>query len=333
MKYQPGLRPAALSCASAGAPTQTNTAKRRLHVDLRVDEFLSLLTCSETVVLSMPKSPPHRFMGIDLLRNQEALLRLAGVEYILAREYGIAGSTLGNTELARELGVSAILKPSLGEVIEASRDKLPPATLKSLKELKLLRDAVLHGEAPLLTKGFISRIRAIYGDVRRLCAQPLPYELQVAIDQAEKVRHTANAWKEPANFHWLGHLLRLVAIERELREFLRRRGVSIRRLLAINCIHAAMEDPLVVAGRLPPRLLTTLKKALILRNLIAHGGLVDLTEPHQKVLKEAEAGVREVLSAAEFRQGGGKAGLGHFANPDLGAGLALITLAGGQFAQ
>jgi hypothetical protein len=323
----------ALSCASAGAPSQSNTAIRRLHVDLPVDDFLSLLARGEDVTLSMPKSPPHRFMGIDLLRNQEGFRRLAAVEYLLSLNCGITGSTLGNTELARELEVSAILRPSLGELIEASREKLPPPTLRNLEELKPLRDAVLHGAAPLLTKGFVGRIRSIYGDVRRLCTQPIPDELQLAIDHAETVRHTANAWKDPANFRWLGHLLRLVAIERELRNFLRSRGVPIHRLRAINCIHAALEDPLVVAGRLPPGLLRNLKKALILRNLLAHGGLVELNESHQRVLNEAEAGVREVLSAAEFREGGGKAGLGQFDNLGLGLGLAALTLAGGQLAQ
>jgi hypothetical protein len=173
----------------------------------------------------------------------------------------------------------------------------------------------------------------IYRDVRRICIEPIPDELHAAIELAEQLRKRAEAWREPANFQLLADILRLVGIERELRNFLRRRGVPVSRLGAITCLHAALDDEVVGARRLPERFLPTLKKALVLRNLLVHGGLVALTESHRAVMTEAEAKVREVLSAAEFCESGGKADLGNFHNPGLMAGLAAFTSVGGQLSR
>lgn len=326
---KPGQLPVGTPCASAGPSRQSPTSPVRLHREMRVDQLLDALDRGQSVTLHLPNGQSVFVDAVDLLRTQEALLLFAAMECVLLKLTDI-GCEPGNAKICQELEIESPARPTLCALIKGSEGKLGKGLAGNLRRLKERRDGLLHGTDPVFTKRYVKQVRHACAEVMKLAPDAVSPDLHRQITLCQSARNNNKGWKHPDNTALLRSLLRLVAIEVTLREYLQSIGIATRSLKAINCLHRLLDSVSEQDVRWPRGMAWNLLKVLILRNALAHGHIFELTVAHLAVVQRADQNLDQVLGNVAVRKAGGSVSLGELGNSALAMGLVAITTVGGR---
>lgn len=287
--------------------------------------LIRTLAAGKTATVTLACGNPHRFEPRDLLRNQEAVLLFAAIEQVLARYVGNNAKEIANVELCAELGLSPVRVPSLSLLLDRSRGKLPSSLIQGLYSLKSLRNAVLHGSAPLFVKGNVKRIRKSYADLLEHTNMSPDAALGDAIALSRASLQNPSSIQNPASYAFLVDLIEMVDVERSLRNHLIAQGMKVQALQAVECAHELLKH--LKTNYLPKGLVGNLRRIFILRNHTAHGLLFGLTPAHKALVGKTSADMHGAISGTNLAKSGGKMTLGDgFANGALALGLAAVSL-------
>lgn len=265
----------------------------------------------------------------DLIRTEETLLLFAAMESVMLK-ISMVGCEPVNEKICKELEIECPARPPLSALIRGSKDKLGKVLAERLWRLKDRRDGLLHGTDPIFTKRFVKQVRQACAEVMTLAPDAVNPELRRQIARCQNARNTMGGCKHPGNTALLRSLLRLVAIEVTLREYLQSNGIASRSLKAINCVHKLLESVSEQDVSWPSGMAWNLRKVLVLRNALAHGHIFELTVAHLAVVQRAEQDLNQVLGNVAVRKAGGSVSLGELGNSALAMGLVAITTAGGR---
>lgn len=299
-----------------------NTPTQKNHDALALIRDLS---AGKTVEVTLACGNPYQFEPRDLLRNQEAVLLFAGIEQVLARYVGSDAKQIANVELCAELGLSPVRVPSLSQLLDQSKGKLPSSLIQSLYSLKSLRNAVLHGSAPLFLKGNVKRIRKAYVELLKHANMSPDPALGEAIALSRARLQNPSSIQVPANYAFFIDLLEMVDVERSLRNHLIAQGMKVQALQAVECAHELLKH--LKPKYLPKGLVGNLRRVFILRNHTAHGLLFGLTPDHKALVAKTSAEMHSAISGTNLAKSGGSMTLGDgFTNGALALGLAAVSL-------
>ena len=328
---KPGLRPAGTSCASTGPAHEGHPSPVRLHREMSGEQMIDVLLRGGELHLELPNGQRIVAEATDLLRTQEALLLFAAMECVLLKLTDI-GCEPGNAKICQELEIESPARPTLFALINGAEGRLGKGLAGNLRRLKERRDGLLHGTDPIFTKRYVKQVRQACAAVMALAPDAVSTDLRRHIARCEMARSTKDGGKNPASSSLLKSLLRLVAIEVALRDYLESAGKGTRSLKAIRCVHTFLESVAENEVRWPKGMVWNLKKVLVLRNALAHGHVFQLTDAHLAVVERAERDLDQVLGSVAVRKAGGSISLGDLGNSALAMGLVAITTVGGRVA-
>lgn len=284
-------------------------------------EVIERLCANESVRVRLDCGDHHVFKPVDALLNQETVLMLASIEQRLALVAGCVAEDSGDPELCGELGVSSAMVPPLSALLRESRRFLPGGLWRELSDIKSVRDEVLHGGFPLFVRHNVEAVRRVYGSLVRFAPKLSTPALDRMIKACRTRQCVQNLRITSQDVQFIRDLMSLTAIERTLRVHLAEDGVAVRDLKVIECAHELMNVALVNRHGWPRGLMTKLRMVFILRNLLAHGGLLALSEMHHALVAETAVGLGHVMGGAAMAKAGGKLSLGDFQNNSFASGL------------
>jgi hypothetical protein len=254
-----------------------------------------------------------------LLQNYEAILRMAGIEQILAESIGLAhGSTelkIADAKLSRFADVPAYWVLPLGELIKraAKQRSIPTIILTNLPLLKGLRDSVMHGETEAfgqLTRKTIGRTYTLL--LKQGVNAPRP-ELQDRIEAIAKAKVDGTGADEM--LVTLGTLYQAIEAEVEIRKALKEAKAfkgelplveSIFELMRATGTHRAIFQRDNLAWKF--------RACALVRNHLVHGTIIVPNSRHTQVVNETHKLLGQAIAEIRFRKNGGKSSEGDFRN-------------------
>jgi hypothetical protein len=254
-----------------------------------------------------------------LLQNYEAILRMAGIEQILAESIGLAhGSAelrIADAKLSRFADVPAYWVLPLGELIKsaAKQRSVPSIILDGLPVLKGLRDSVMHGE----TEKFGQQTRKTIGRTYTLLLKqgvnaPRP-ELQARIEAVAKAKADGTGADEM--LVTLGTLYQAIEAEVEIRKALKEARVFKGELPLVESIFELMRATVThrtIFQR--DNLAWKFRACALVRNHLVHGTIIVPNSRQTKIISETYALLGQAIAEIRFRKNGGKSSEGDFRN-------------------
>jgi hypothetical protein len=208
--------------------------------------------------------------------------------------------------------------PPISALLRKAEGRLPRHLLGRLWAIKTLRDEVLHGAAPLFIEPTVSRIRAAHKELSDYTGRRPEGDVGSLLAATRDALCSARSEIDHSKTCFVRDLYRLVDLEVILRAHLAESGVAVRNLMVIECAHELLADRNLRGIRLPGSLLRNLRGTFIIRNHLAHGMIVRLSDVQARHVEKTERDLTDVIAAAEFVRGGRKASVG-----DFGTSLAL----------
>ncbi len=254
-----------------------------------------------------------------LLQNYEAILRMAGIEQILAESIGLAHGSealrIADAKLSRFADVPAYWVLPLGELIKRASKlrKIPSPLLESIQMLKKIRDAVMHGEVDT----FGQQTRKFIGSQYRLLLRhgvhtPRP-ELKARIEAVAQAKLTGVGANEMLTT--LGTLYRAIESEVEIRKAIKEAGVFKGDLPLVESIFELMRATGTHRKIFERDNLTwKFRASALVRNHLVHGTIITPNTRQTEVVAQSHELLGQTIAEIRFRRDGGKSSEGDFTN-------------------
>lgn len=254
-----------------------------------------------------------------LLQNYEAILRMAGIEQILAESVGLAHGSdelkIADAKLSRFADVPAYWVLPLGELIKRATKQrsIPTIILESLPALKGLRDSVMHGETETFGQQTRKTIGKTYEQLLRHGVHTPRPELRARISQVAQAKVDGKGVDEM--LATLGSLYRTIEAEVEIRKALKEAKVfkgelplveSIFELMRATGTHRAIFQRDNLAWKF--------RACALVRNHLVHGTIIVPNSRHTQIIDETYELLGQAIAEIRFRKNGGKSSEGDFRN-------------------
>jgi len=254
-----------------------------------------------------------------LLQNYEAILRMAGIEQILAESIGLVPGSedlkVANAELSRFAEVPAYWVFPLGQLIDlADKQKsIPYGLLKQIADLKVIRDSVMHGESDAFGQRTRKTIRQVYEQLLKRGVHAPSATLRARIEAVIKAKADGTGAEEMLTT--LGTLYRAIECEVEIRRAIKEAGAFKGELPLVESIFELMR----ASGRhreifKRDNLAWKFRASALVRNHLVHGRIIVPTKRQADVVDQAHESLGQAITELRFKQDGGTASTGEFRN-------------------
>jgi len=254
-----------------------------------------------------------------LLQNYEAILRMAGIEQILAESIGLAhGSSelkIADAKLSQFADVPAYWVLPLGELVKlvGKQRSIPRSLLADVVMLKSLRDSVMHGEADTFGPKSRKAIGNTYAQLLRHGIHAPRPELRNRIERVAQAK--ANSKGSDEMLTTLGTLYRAIESEVEIRKALKEAGIFKGPLPLVESIFELMGASVThreIFRR--DHLSWKFRASALVRNHLVHGTIIVPNSRHSQVINQTHELLGQAIAEIRFRKNGGKSSEGEFRN-------------------
>jgi hypothetical protein len=256
---------------------------------------------------------------VKLLQNYEAILRMAGIEQILAESVGQApGSVklkIANAELSRFADVPAYWVLPLGKLIGlADKQKsIPFGILKQIAHLKAIRDSVMHGQTDTFGEQTRKAIRQAYEQLLQRSIHTPSAELRSRIASVTQAKVNGTGADEMLTT--LGTLYRAIESEVEIRTSMKEAGVLKGELPLVESIFELKRASGVHQKIFQRDNLTwSFRANALVRNHLVHGTIITPNKRQADVVNQAYQLLGQTIAELSFKKNGGTAATGEFRN-------------------
>jgi hypothetical protein len=254
-----------------------------------------------------------------LLQNYAAILRMAGIEQTLGESIGLAPGSgelkIADAKLSRYADVPAYWVLPLGELVSraAHQKSIPHDVLGRIADLKVLRDAVMHGEADNFGQQTRKSIRQVYEMLLARSRYTPTQALRTRIEAVEQAKNTGDGVEEMLST--LGTLYRAIESEVEIRAAMKEAGIYKGDLPLVESIFELKR-----ASGAHRRIFTRdnltwkFRASALVRNHLVHGSIIVPSARQTEVVNLAYQILGQTLAEICFRKNGGVASDGDFRN-------------------
>ena len=254
-----------------------------------------------------------------LLQNYEAILRMAGIEQILAESIGLAHGSeelkIADAKLSRFADVPAYWVLPLGELIKhaGKHRKIPSPALESVLMLKKIRDAVMHGELDAFGQQTRKFIGTQYGLLLKKGVHSPRPELKARIEAVAQAKLAGDGADEMLTT--LGTLYRATESEVEIRKAIKEAGVFKGELPLVESIFELMRATGTHRKIFERDNLTwKFRASALVRNHLVHGTIITPNTRQTEVVVQSHELLGQTIAEIRFRRDGGKSSEGDFTN-------------------
>lgn len=256
---------------------------------------------------------------VKLLQNYEAILRMAGIEQILAESVGHAPGSVklkvANAELSRFADVPAYWVLPLGQLIGlADKQKsIPYGILSQVAQLKATRDSVLHGQADTFGEQTRKAIKQAYEQLLQHSIHTPSAELRARIESVTRAKVDGTGADEM--LATLGTLYRAIESEVEIRTAMKDAGVLKGELPLVESIFE-LKRASGVHQKIFKRdnLAWKFRASALVRNHLVHGTIITPNKRQTDVVDEAHQLLGQAIAELGFKKNGGTTATGEFRN-------------------
>jgi uncharacterized membrane protein len=256
---------------------------------------------------------------VKLLQNYESILHMAGIEQVLGESIGLTpgseGLKIANAELSRFADVPAYWVMPLGERIHHARrlESLPVGLLNRVADLKVVRDAVMHGELAAFGKETRKAIRQAYEDILQHGMHTPTEALRARIEAVSRAK--ADNASADEMLSTLRTLYQAIESEVEIRTAIKEAGIfkgilphveSIFELMRASDLHRKIFKRDNLAWKF--------RASALVRNHLVHGSILTPTKRQSDVVEQAHQLLGQAVTELRFKQAGGRASAGEFRN-------------------
>jgi len=256
---------------------------------------------------------------VKLLQNYEAILRMAGIEQTLSEAISLTPSSealkVADAELSRYADVPAYWILPLTELIEmAGRQQAIPAdVLGKVARLKVIRDAVMHGEADTFGEKTRKSIRETYELLLTRSRHTPTLALRARIEAVSRAK--VDGYQAEEMLITLSTLYRAIEAEVEIRAALKEAGVFKGTLPLVESIFelkraSSHHQKLFQRDNLAWKF----RASALVRNHLVHGTIVTPTDRQTAVVNQAHRLLGQAIAELSFKKNGGTTATGEFRN-------------------
>ena len=256
---------------------------------------------------------------VKLLQNYEAILRMAGIEQILAESIGQAPGSVklkvANAELSRFADVPAYWVLPLGKLIGLAdkRKSVPYDILKQIACLKATRDSVMHGQADTFGEQTRKSIKHAYEQLLQRSIHTPSAELRARVAAVAQAKTDGTGADEMLTT--LGTLYRAIESEVEIRTAMKDAGILKGELPLVESIFELKRASSVHQKIFQRDNLTwSFRANALVRNHLVHGTIITPNKRQTDVVIQAYQLLGQAIAEIRFRKDGGKASEGDFTN-------------------
>lgn len=254
-----------------------------------------------------------------LLQNYEAILHCAGIEQMLTEALGRGPSLMlledADLTLSQYAEVLPAWLPSLGSLIKdaGSRKAVAADLLKSVEEIKLHRDKVLHGQQPWFGASLRKRIKCVFLALRQNKQHTPRAEVLKRLAEVER----AKKGESPADeiLETLETLYLSIEAESDVRDALPKpRGKRLPLPAVASIFELKQLDPALTQIFKRDSLSRRLRASALIRNHLVHGSLITPTERQTSIIRSAHELLGQALVEFQLKKNGGHTAGGDFRN-------------------
>jgi hypothetical protein len=256
---------------------------------------------------------------VKLLRNYEAILRMAGIEQTLGESIGLATGSealqIADAQLSRYADVPAYWVLPLGELIKrAARQRtIPGDVLRRVADLKLIRDAVMHGETDTFGEKTRKAIRETYELLLKRSKHAPTHALRARIEAVTRAK--ADGYQAEEMLATLGTLYQAIEAEVEIRTAMKAAGIfkgPLPHVESIFELKRASDDHAKIFQR--DNLAWKFRASALVRNHLVHGTIIVPSDRQAAVVHEAHRLLGQAIAELSLKQNGGTTATGEFRN-------------------
>jgi hypothetical protein len=256
---------------------------------------------------------------VKLLQNYEAILRMAGIEQTLGESIGLAPGSealkIADAKLSRYADVPAYWILPLGELIKraGSLQSIPGDVLNRVAELKLIRDAVMHGETDTFGEKTRKSIRETYELLLKRSKYTPTLALRARIEAVTRAK--ADGYQAEEMLATLGTLYRAIEAEVEIRTAMKEAGIFKGTLPHVESIFelkraSGAHEKIFQRDNLAWKF----RASALVRNHLVHGTIIVPTDRQTAVVHEAHRLLGQAIAELSLKQNGGTTATGEFRN-------------------
>lgn len=254
-----------------------------------------------------------------LLQNYEAILHCAAIEQMLTEALGRGPSLMlledADLTLSQYAEVLPAWLPSLGSLIKdaGSRKAVADDLLKSVEEIKLHRDKVLHGQQPWFGASLRKRIKGVFLALRQNKQHTPRAEVLKRLTEVER----AKKGESPADeiLETLETLYLSIEAESDVRDALPKpRGKRLPLPAVASIFELKQLDPALTQIFKRDSLSRRLRASALIRNHLVHGSLITPTERQTSIIRSAHELLGQALVEFQLKKNGGHTAGGDFRN-------------------
>ena len=203
----------------------------------------------------------------------------------------------------------------LGERIHHARrlESLPVGLLNRVADLKVVRDAVMHGELAAFGKETRKAIRQAYEDILQHGMHTPTEALRARIEAVSRAK--ADNASADEMLSTLRTLYQAIESEVEIRTAIKEAGIfkgilphveSIFELMRASDLHRKIFKRDNLAWKF--------RASALVRNHLVHGSILTPTKRQSDVVEQAHQLLGQAVTELRFKQAGGRASAGEFRN-------------------
>ena len=254
-----------------------------------------------------------------LLQNYAAILRMAGIEQTLGESIGLAPGSgelkIADAKLSRYADVPAYWVLPLGELVSraAHQKSIPHDVLGRIADLKVFRDAVMHGEADNFGQQTRKSILQVYEMLLARSRYTPTQALRTRIDAVEQAKNTGDGVEEMLST--LGTLYRAIESEVEIRTAMKEAGIYKGDLPLVESIFELKR-----ASGAHRRIFTRdnltwkFRASALVRNHLVHGSIIVPSARQTEVVNLAYQLLGQTIAEIRFKNAGCTMTTGDFSN-------------------
>lgn len=256
---------------------------------------------------------------VKLLQNYEAILRMAGIEQTLSEAISVSPNSealkIADAELSRYADVPAYWILPLSELIKTARSQqaIPADVLDQVARLKVIRDAVMHGEADTFGEKTRKSIRETYELLLKRSRHTPTLALRARIEAVSRAK--VDGYQAEEMLITLSTLYRSIEAEVEIRAAMKEAGIFKGTLPLVESIFelkraSSHHQKLFQRDNLAWKF----RASALVRNHLVHGTIVTPTDRQTAVVNQAHRLLGQAISELSFKKNGGTTATGEFRN-------------------
>lgn len=254
-----------------------------------------------------------------LLQNYAAILRMAGIEQTLGESVGLSPGSehfkIADVELSRYADVPAYWVLPLGELVSraAHQKSIPRDVLGRIADLKVIRDAVMHGQSDNFGQQTRKSIRQVYEMLLERSRHTPTKTLRARIVAVEQAKNTGGGVEEMLST--LGTLYRAIESEVEIRTAMKEAGIHKGDLPLVESIFELKRASGFHRSIFTRDNLTwKFRASALVRNHLVHGSIIVPSARQTEVVNLAHQLLGQTITEIRFKNAGGTTTTGEFSN-------------------